>query len=131
LLTPFAQQHGVGLINASPLHMGLLTRRGPPPWHPASAEVKQAARALVELCDRQSVSASAIALQFCVSHPYVSTTLAGMATAGHVRENVDAINTPAREELIDDISVRLGPVHNRIWTSGRAENSDFSKNHAS
>ena len=33
-LAPFAQAHGLGLINASPLHMGLLTETGPPAWHP-------------------------------------------------------------------------------------------------
>ena len=28
---------GLGLINASPLHMGILTEAGPPAWHPAPA----------------------------------------------------------------------------------------------
>src|SRR5580698_857795 len=44
LLTPFAMEHGVGLINASPLAMGMLTKQGPPAWHPAPAELREAAR---------------------------------------------------------------------------------------
>lgn len=32
------------LINASPFGMGLLTDKGPPDWHPASSELKKAAR---------------------------------------------------------------------------------------
>jgi aryl-alcohol dehydrogenase-like predicted oxidoreductase len=34
------QEKGVGVINASPLAMGLLTEQGPPAWHPASDEIK-------------------------------------------------------------------------------------------
>src|SRR5580692_6576214 len=62
LLTPFAKQHGIGLINASPLHMGILTPNGPPPWHPASPEVKEAGREMVRLCQRSGVQASDLAL---------------------------------------------------------------------
>lgn len=35
-----SQEKGVGVINASPLSMGLLTEQGPPAWHPASDEIK-------------------------------------------------------------------------------------------
>src|SRR5580704_1946610 len=74
LLTPFAEQHGIGLINASPLHMGILTPNGPPPWHPASSEVKEAGRSLAR---RYGARLSDLALQFCLAHPYIATTLAG------------------------------------------------------
>ena len=39
----FFEEHGVGVINASPLGMGLLTSRGVPDWHPAP-------KPLVEAC---------------------------------------------------------------------------------
>jgi len=42
LLTPLCQQKGIGLINASPLHMRILTETGAPEWHPAPDSVKQA-----------------------------------------------------------------------------------------
>lgn len=35
------------IANASPFNMGLLTTRGPPDWHPASDNVKQAVRDVV------------------------------------------------------------------------------------
>ena len=41
----FFEQHGVGIINASPLSMGLLSQRGVPAWHPAP-------KALVEACQK-------------------------------------------------------------------------------
>jgi D-arabinose 1-dehydrogenase len=41
------------IANASPFNMGILTSRGPPDWHPASEQVKQAARDVVgDLAER-------------------------------------------------------------------------------
>lgn len=37
VLTPLAISQGLGLINASPMAMGLLTPQGAPSWHPAQA----------------------------------------------------------------------------------------------
>lgn len=39
-LIPYLKSKGVGVINASPLSMGLHTANGPPEWHPASSEIK-------------------------------------------------------------------------------------------
>jgi L-galactose dehydrogenase len=121
LLTPFAKQHGIGLINASPLHMGILTPNGPPPWHPASSEVKEAGRSLAR---RYGARLSDLALQFCLAHPYIATTLAGMSTAGQVRQNVAAAAIPADAALIAEIRGLVSPVANRSWPSGLPENQD-------
>jgi len=43
-LLPLLEANAVGLINASPLSMGLLTTRGPPAWHPAHPHQKQICR---------------------------------------------------------------------------------------
>ncbi len=117
LLTPFAEQHGIGLINASPLHMGILTPDGPPSWHPAPPEVKEAGRRIVESC----VRASDVALQFSIAHPYVSTTLSGMSTVEQVRQNVAAASQPADAALIAELRCST-----RSWPSGRPENQDAS-----
>ena len=45
-VTPFAREHGVGLLSASLLHAATVGYRAPP-WHPAPAEVKEAARKLL------------------------------------------------------------------------------------
>jgi L-galactose dehydrogenase len=122
LLTPFAKLHGIGLINASPLHMGILTPNGPPPWHPASPEVKEAGREMVRFCEQQGVPASHLALQFCLAHPYVATTLAGMSTVDQVRQNV--ADEPANSALIAEVRARF-PAH-RIWPTGLPENQDHA-----
>ncbi len=126
LLTPFAEQHGIGLINASPLHMGLLTQNGPPPWHPASPEVKEVARVLVEFFAKSGVRMTDLALQFCLQHPYVATTLAGMSTVEQVRENVAAAESPGDATLINEARDFIGPFLNRSWPTGRPENQDAS-----
>ena len=123
LLTPFAKQQGIGLINASPLHMGILTTNGPPPWHPASPEVKEAGRSLAQ---RYGARLSDLALQFCLAHPYIATTLAGMSTVEQVRQNVAAAAIPADAALTAEIRSLVSPVANRSWPSGLPENQDAS-----
>jgi L-galactose dehydrogenase len=123
LLTPFVQEHGIGLINASPLHMGILTPHGPPPWHPASAEVKEAGRCVAQ---RYGARLSDLALQFCLAHPYVATTLAGMSTVEQVRQNVAAAATPSDAALIAEIRRLVASIANRSWPSGLPENQDAS-----
>jgi L-galactose dehydrogenase len=113
LLTPFAREHGIGLINASPFHMGVLTQSGPPAWHPASSDVKEAGRGLVELWGDRI---SDLALQFCFQHPYVSTTLAGMSTVDQVCKNVAAASNPP------DIVLTANATHS--WPTGLPENQD-------
>lgn len=51
-LLPLVQAKGVGLINASPLSMGLLTPSGPPAWHPALDEQKRACRQVNDFMGR-------------------------------------------------------------------------------
>jgi L-galactose dehydrogenase len=124
LLTPFVKEQGMGLINASPLHMGILTATGPPPWHPAASEVKQAGRAVVEHCATRGVRASDLALQFAFAHPYVATTLAGMPTVEQVRQNAAAASHPVDEKLLAEVLALTAPYKNRSWPSGLPENQD-------
>lgn len=56
----------VGIISASPLSMGLLTPQGPPAWHPAPPELKQAAAAAADYCKAQGLDIAKLALQFAV-----------------------------------------------------------------
>ncbi len=125
LLTPFAREQGIGLINASPLHMGVLTETGPPDWHPAPPEVKQAGREVVAICRRHGVQVADVALRFCVEHPYAATTLVGMSRPDHVERNIRGIANPVAEDLLAEIREVVKPVANRTWPSGRPENNDY------
>ena len=124
LLLPVLQQRGVGLINASPFHMGLLTEAGPPSWHPAPDVVKQAARKIVAACLEHGIAPSQIALRFCLDHPYVSTTLVGMASAEQVEENLRALTLPVDRSLIARLNEIVNPVQDIVWPSGLPQNFD-------
>ena len=121
-VTPFAREHGVGLMSASPLHMRLLSDTGAPPWHPAPAEVKEAARKVVELCRTRGVSAPELALQFAVQHPYVSSTFVGISTVDEARHNIEAISKKPDETLLRDIEPIVAPVQGMMWITGYPEN---------
>jgi len=121
-MVPFAKQHGIGLINASPLHMGIITERGAPVWHPAPQEIRDAGQKIVALCKARGVDASEVALRFCLDNPDVASTLVGMSTRGHVERNLKALATPNDPELLREIAEIVAPVKDVTWPSGREEN---------
>ena len=123
-LTPVAERLGIGLINASPLHMGLLTEQGAPEWHPAPQSVKEVSAQVVELCKAHGAEPATVALGFCLSHPSVSSTLVGMTSVGQVRQNLRALDAQPDPALLAQIEAVIAPVRDATWASGRKENSD-------
>jgi L-galactose dehydrogenase len=121
-LIPFAQQHGIGVINASPLHMGILTKSGAPNWHPAPQELHKAGRRVVEFCETHGVNASQLALKFSLDHPGVATTLVGMSTRKQVDDNMQSLQLQIDPVLLAEIQKMIEPVYNSVWPSGRNEN---------
>jgi L-galactose dehydrogenase len=117
-LTPLATQRKIGLINASPLLMGLLAPSGPPPWHPAPMSLRRASMKILELCRSHGVDPIFVALRFCLDHPYVATTLSGMSSAVQVEKNVNAQNFHNSAELMHKIEAIVEPMTNFIWYSG-------------
>lgn len=123
-LRPFAAEHGIGLINASPLHMGIWTPQGPPSWHPAAPEVLAAARTAVSFLQSSGIPPARFALRYCLDFSGVATTLVGMATEDHVKQNLAALEHPNDPAILGRVRQIVAPVKNRIWLSGRAENRD-------
>jgi L-galactose dehydrogenase len=121
-LAPFAERQGIGMINASPLHMGLLSERGGPPWHPAPEPVKATARKVVDLCRTRKVCPADIALQFALGRQNIASTLVGMSTSDEVRSNVSAAGETPDRDLLADLDVLTRPVQDMIWITGRPEN---------
>lgn len=121
-LTPFAKENGIGLINASGLHMGVLTEHGAPQWHPAPAEVQDMGRKLATLCHDRDLNISSVALRYCFDHPYVSSTLVGMSKPSHVTRNLELLRMKTNAALLAELRQIIAPVFNHIWPSGRTEN---------
>lgn len=124
LLTPLCQERNIGLINASPLHMGILTERGAPAWHPAPQQVKDGGRRVVEACRRHGADVSAVSLRYCLNHPYVATTLVGMADPEHTLINLKVLDMEIPPALMAEIALAVAPVKDIIWASGNPINND-------
>lgn len=71
----FFEQRGIGIINASPLAMGLLSQRGVPAWHPAPLPLVEACHRAAEYCSQKGYPIEKLAVQFSVSNERIVSTL--------------------------------------------------------
>jgi L-galactose dehydrogenase len=124
VLTGFCRERGIGLINASGLHMGLLTNNGGPDWHPAPQEVRDAARKAAQYCRDRGADISELGLRFCLGHPYVSSTLVGISTTHDLDASLKVLRGSTNAELVRQVEAILAPVFNCEWPSGRPENRE-------
>ncbi|HUT28956.1 MAG TPA: aldo/keto reductase [Sedimentisphaerales bacterium] len=124
ILTPVVRRKGIGLINASPLHMRVLTDKGAPNWHPAPKEVFEAAREAAMLCRRHEATIAELAMQFALAHEDVAVTLVGMSKVHHVDANVAIVGTEPNAALLAEVLEMIEPVANICWKEGLPENDD-------
>jgi L-galactose dehydrogenase len=109
-------------MNASPLHMGLLSGQAVPEWHPAPAEVKRLAAEVVALCRAQGVSPATLALHACLQNPAHASTFIGFKSAAQVDDALGALGFVPPAGLMERIRALVEPVFNTAWPSGLAEN---------
>jgi L-galactose dehydrogenase len=117
-LMPAAERLGVGVLNASPLCLGLLTEGGPPDWHPAPPTLRIAAREAARLCQQRGVDIAFLGMQFCCSESRIASTITGTAKAAELEMNLKALETPIDPALVLDVQAVLAPVRNLSWPSG-------------
>ncbi len=123
-LIPYFKEKGVGIINASPTGMGLLTKRGVPDWHPASKAIQDGCRKAVNHCNSKGVDIVKLAVQFCVANPDIATTLVGTARPQNIRDNIAYANEPIDETLLAEVMEILQPIHNFNFTRGLPQHLD-------
>jgi len=123
-LTPVLEKQGIGLLNAAPVHLRLLTKEGALPTHPAPESVKQAGAAIVQACLRHDADPAIVALQFCLNHPYAASTCVGMSNQREVEQNLTALDSQIAPDLLAEIARIAAPVKNITWPSGRPQNQD-------
>ena len=123
-LLPYFKEKGVGIINASPTGMGLLTPQGAPGWHPASDALKEGCRKAVEHCQARGADIVKLAVQFCAANPDIATTLVGTARPQNIRNNIAYVNEPMDEQLLAELLEILAPIHNHNFTRGLPEHRD-------
>lgn len=123
-LLPLCRERDIGVINASPTGMGLLTERGVPAWHPAPKAIVQACADAAKFCRQHGVEIVQLAVQFCVAHPQIATTLVGTANPDNIRKNVAWANEAPDFAMIAEVRRILRPIQNHNFTRGRPENRD-------
>lgn len=111
----YFEQHGIGLINASPLSMGLLSERGAPQWHPAPRALAEACRRAAEHCAQKGYPIEKLAMQYAVSNERIPTTLFSSANPDNVRRNLEYISEPIDWELVREVQDIIGPARRMTW----------------
>lgn len=114
----FFEQHGVGVINASPLSMGLLSRRGAPDWHPAPEALKEACRRASDYCTQHDYPIEKLAMQYSTSlNPRITSTLFSSANPANVLKNIAYISEPYDEQLAEDVRAIIGDQKRVRWAN--------------
>ena len=107
----------IGIINASPLSMGLLSQRGVPDWHPAPAALVEACRKAVQHCTSKGYPIEKLAMQYSVSNPRIATTLFSSANPENVRKNIQYIEEPIDWKLVREVQEIIGDQKRVSWSN--------------
>ena len=112
----FFEQNNIGVINASPFSMGLLSQRGAPAWHPAPEPLKEACRKATEYCDQQGYPIDKLAIQYSTAlNPRIATTLFSSANHKNVLKNIGYVNEPFDAQLAQKVQEIIGDQMRVRW----------------
>ncbi len=112
----FFEARGIGVINASPFSMGLLSQRGAPAWHPAPESLKEACRKAADYCTSKGYPIEKLAIQYSTSlNPRIATTLFSSANPKNVIKNVEYVNAPIDEQLVGEVQQIIGNQMRTRW----------------
>lgn len=111
----FFDEHNVGVINASPLSMGLLGSRGVPDWHPAPKALVEACARAVAHCNAKGYPAEKLAIQYAISSPRIATTLFSSANPDNVRKNWQYAEEPIDWQLVEEVQAIIGDQMRVRW----------------
>ena len=102
----------VGLIDASPLALGLLRDQPPPDWHKSPADLRKECQVIAEELAVKGVSLQAVALNYAIRSTPGSSLLLGMSSPAEVEQNVQVFRQAAEtdfKEVIEYVQGRLLP----------------------
>ncbi|MBR5352064.1 MAG: aldo/keto reductase [Prevotella sp.] len=112
----FFEANNIGVVNASPFSMGLLSQRGAPAWHPAPESLKEACRRAAAYCQERDYPIEKLAIQYSTSlNPRIATTLFSSANPKNVLKNIEYVNAPMDEELVKEVQAIIGNQMRVRW----------------
>jgi len=112
-LSPFARKNDIGLINASILHMGLLTPsvrvlyNWNRTWDGDQARIKDAVFEANRYCESQGINISDIAIKFAMDYKGVDSTLIGIGRMNSLVRSLRAIELDIDDEHIKHVHEML------------------------
>jgi D-threo-aldose 1-dehydrogenase len=103
---PACREHATRVVAAAVFNSGLLADPEPSTssffdYEAAPTEMVERARGIAAVCGDLGVPVRTAALQFALRDPLVTHVVSGATEAGHVRENVAALDEPVPAELWD------------------------------
>lgn len=112
----YFEERGIGVINASPFSMGLLSSRGAPDWHPAPESLRDACKRAAEYCAAQCYPIEELAIQFAVSlSPRIATTLFSSASPENVLRSISYVEKPIDWKLVEKVKEIIGDQQRVRW----------------
>jgi aryl-alcohol dehydrogenase-like predicted oxidoreductase len=113
----FFEQQGVGVVNASPLSMGLLSQRGVPAWHPAPNPLVKACQKAADYCREKGYPIEKLAVQYSVSNPRIASTLFSSANPANVKRNIEWANEEPDWQLVQEVKEIIGDQQRVTWAN--------------
>lgn len=108
---------GIGVINASPLSMGLLTMRGVPDWHPAPKPLVEACAKAAQYCREKGYPIEKLAIQYSVANPRIAGTLFSSANPENVKRNIEWANQEADAQMVAEVRKIIGDQQRVTWAN--------------
>ncbi len=108
-LLALARQRDVGVINGSPLDLGVLTGQDPDEaqpsvWPGLPEGEKDAARRLFRWCRERGLDEKAVVFQFCLRQPLIHCTLTGAKTRREIEQDLAAATAPLPAGIWDELA---------------------------
>lgn len=125
------RDYGVGVVNASPLSMGLLTDGGCPAWHPGSERIRNAAVEANVICKQRDdgTTLPAVAMQYALAadSSVIASTLVGIESRDRLHSNLRIMEKTVDPDVLRDVRRAFDCVRNETWDSGRFLGSTRSR----
>ena len=109
-LLPLATENDIGIINGSPIAMGLLSGIEPDVsaerMHLDTSDAEKAHR-LWRWATDNNLNVLNLAIQFCFRQPRIAMSLTGSKNAVEVEQNFAAATTPVPDDVWEHLQTRL------------------------
>ena len=113
----YFESKNIGVINASPYSMGLLTERGAPDWHPAPEALKRLATKAIQHCKSKGASIEQLAVSYAVANPRIATTLFSTTSPENVLKTIRYVDEPLNEDLLKEVQQIFKPGFRDTWVN--------------